>query len=228
MELTPVQRLVTFVIVVLVLAGLGAYLFLPKSAPGAAAAGRPEHPGATSSAPGGAPPPPPGGAATPSAPPPGQPPPGQPPPGQPPPGQAPDIYNWLPFTPSELASAARLVTTFTTDYGTFSYQQSTSSYLAPMKPLMTSQLTELIGRAYSAPGVAAERTAGKQVSVGTAVITSLRAFGASSLTFVVTLTERTSGTKGKGQQSTGYAVTVTGSGSSWQVNNIQFASAGNQ
>ncbi len=223
MELTPVQRLVTFVIVVLVLAGLGAYLFLPKSAPGAAAAGRPAHPQA-SSAPGGAPP----GQPPAGQPSPGQPPAGQPSPGQPPAGQAPDIYKWLPFTPSGLAGAARVVTAFAADYGTFSYQQSTSSYLAPMKPLMTSQLAELIGRAYSAPGVVAQRTAGKQVSVGTAVITSLRAFGASSLTFVVTLTERTSGTKGKGQQSTGYAITLTGSGSSWQVNNIQFASAGNQ
>jgi hypothetical protein len=60
------------------------------------------------------------------------------------------------------------------------------------------------------------------------VISSLRAFGPSSITFVVTLTERTNGTKGPGRQTSGYAITVTGSGSSWQVNNIELQSAGNQ
>jgi hypothetical protein len=212
MELTPVQRLVTFAVVVLVLAGLGVYLFLPKSSAGASAQARssptPSHqpvsPTATglTSSPQPTPPP--------SA------------------GNASDIYNWLPFTPSGLASAARVTTTFAADYGTYSYRQNTASYLAPMKQLVTGQLAELLGRAYSAPGLVAARDSGKQVSVGSAVITSLRAFGSSSITFVVTLTQRTNGTKGTVSQSAGYAVTVTGSGSSWQVNNIELESAGNQ
>lgn len=212
MELTPVQRLVTFAIVVLVLAGLGAYLFLPKSSDGASAQppsgptrshqpGSPAGTGLTSSPP---------ASPSPSA------------------GNAPDIYNWLPFTPSGLASAARVTTTFAADYGTYSYRQNAASYLAPMRPLITGQLAELLGRAYSAPGLIASRTSGKQVSVGSAVITSLRAFGPSSITFVVTLTERTNGTKGPDRQAAGYAITVTGSGGSWQVNNIELESAGNQ
>jgi hypothetical protein len=212
MELTPIQRLVTFVVVVLVLAGLGVYLFLPKSSDGASAKPRsgptPSHrpvsptaTGLTSSPPAASPP------ST---------------------GNAPDIYNWLPFTPAGLASAARVTTTFAADYGTYSYRQNTASYLTPMKPLITGQLAELLGRAYSAPGLVAARMNGKQVSVGSAVITSLRAFGPSSITFVVTLTERTNGTKGPSSQTAGYAIIVTGSGSSWQVNNIELESAGNQ
>lgn len=212
MELTPVQRLVTFAVVVLVLAGLGVYLFLPKSSDGASAqprsspapshqSGSPTPTGLTSSPP----------AAPPSA-----------------AGNGPDIYNWLPFTPSGLASAARVTTTFAADYGTYSYRQNTASYIAPMKQLITGQLAELLGRAYSAPGLVAARASGKQVSVGSAVITSLRAFGPSSITFVVTLTERVNGTKGPSRQTAGYAITVTGSGSSWQVNNIELESAGNQ
>jgi hypothetical protein len=212
MELTPVQRLITFAVVVLVLAGLGIYLFLPKSSAGAQARPRssptPSHqPGSPIST---------GLASSPPA---------TPPPSA---GKGPDIYNWLPFTPSGLASAARLVTTFAADYGTYSYRQSTASYLAPMKPLMTGQLAELLGRAYSAPGLVAQRISGKQVSAGSAVITSLRAFGPSSITFVVTLTERTNDTKGAGSQAATYAITVTGAGGSWQVNNIELASAGNQ
>ncbi len=140
----------------------------------------------------------------------------------------PDIYNWLPFTPSGLASAARVATRFAADYGTFSYRQTTNAYLAPMRPLITNQLVDLLGRAYSAPGLAAVRIAGKQAFVGSAMITSLRAFGPSSLTFVVNLTERTTGTKGSGQQTASYAITLIGSGSSWQVSDIQPASVGNQ
>jgi hypothetical protein len=209
MELTPVQRLVTFVIVVLVLTGLGVYLFLPGSSDGAAAQGRPsQSPSSQPTSPAAAHSSVPRTSSS-SA------------------GTVPDIYNWLPFTASGLASAARVTTEFATDYGTFSYRQSASGYLAPMKPLISGQLAELLGRAYSAPGLVAARTSGKQVSVGSAVITSLRAFGPSSLTFIVTLTERTSGTKGRSQQSADYAITVTGSGSSWQVNNIELASAGN-
>lgn len=209
MELTSVQRVVTFVVVVLMLAGLGVYLFLPGASNGAAAQGQPSRSPSTR---------PTSPAATQSA---------APPTSSPSGGAIPDIYNWLPFTASGLASAARVTTEFATDYGTFSYRQSTSSYLAPMKPLISEQLAELLGRAYSTPGLVAARTSGKQVSVGSAVITSLRAFGPTSLTFVVTLTERTGGTKGRGQQIADYAITVTGSGSSWQVNNIELASAGN-
>ena len=212
MELTPAQRLVTFAVVVLVLAGLGVYLFLPKSSAGAAAQPRssttPSHQPASPS-------PTDPASSSPAAPPPSS-------------GNAPDIYNWLPFTPSGLASAARVTTTFAADYGTYSYRQNAASYLAPMKPLITGQLAELLGRAYSAPGLVAARVTGKQVSVGSAVITSMRAFGQSSITFLVALTERTNGTKGSGRQTADYAITVTGAASSWQVNNIELQSAGNQ
>jgi hypothetical protein len=207
MDLTPVQRLVTFAIVVLVLAGLGVYLFVPGSSNGAAAQGPSRH--------------------QPTSPPPAQPSSPAPSTSSPPAGTVPDIYDWLPFTPSGLASAARVTTEFAADYGTYSYRQNATSYLAPMKPLISGQLAELLGRAYSAPGLVAERTSGKQVSAGSGVITSLRAFGPTSLTFVVALTERISGTKGAGRQSADYAITVTGSGSGWQVSSIELASAGN-
>jgi hypothetical protein len=216
MELTPVQRLVTFAIVVLVLAGLGVYLFLPKSSDGASAQPRSGQPG-SSPTPSHQPvsPTATGLSSSPAAPPPSA-------------GNAPDIYNWLPFTPSGLASAARVTTTFAADYGTYSYRQNTASYLAPMKSLITGQLAELLGRAYSAPGLVAARVSGKQVSVGSAEITSLRAFGQSSITFAVTLTERTNGTTGMRRLTADYAITVTGAASSWQVNNIELQSAGNQ
>ena len=65
------------------------------------------------------------------------------------------------------------------------------------------------------------------MSTGSAVINSLRAFGSSSITFVVTITEQITETPGQSRDSDQYAVTVAGGGSSWQVNDIELASAGN-
>ena len=72
----------------------------------------------------------------------------------------------------------------------------------------------------------------KQTATGSGVITALRAFGASSLTFLVTLSQKTystsqSGTTTAHTASADYAITIARSGSGWQVNDIQLGSAGN-
>ena len=203
MELSPFQRFAAFAVVVLVLAGLGAYLFLPQSS---AAGGRPRpaHSGsasptspASSSAPG-------------------------------PSGQAgPDIYQWLPFTRSDLASASATTISFAAHYGTFAYTQSAQAYLAPMRQEITSQLAVALGRAFAAPGLAATRASARQTSTATASILALRAFGPSSLTFVVAIAQRITSSKGASHQNTDYAVTLTGTGSAWQVSDIELSSAGN-
>ena len=208
MELSPPQRFVAFAAVVIVLAGLGVYLFLP-SASGS---------GALPSSPASSP------ASSPSVSEPSDP---ASPSGAASPGQPTNIYQWLPFTSAGLGSAAQVAIKFGADYGTFSYSQDTAEYLAPMRSLMTTQLGQLIGRAYAAPGVAAVRVSKKQVSAGSATISSLRAFGSSSLTFVVAITEQVSASTGTSQQTADFAVTLTGGGSNWQVSDIELASSGN-
>jgi hypothetical protein len=119
MELTPAQRIVTFMVVVLVLAGLGAYLFLPRSSAGAAPRLPPSHSAShrqssherTRSS---------SGSASPAR-----------------GARVPDIYNWLPFTAAGLAAAARVTTSFAADYATLSNSESTSSYLKPMTLLIS-------------------------------------------------------------------------------------------
>jgi hypothetical protein len=138
-----------------------------------------------------------------------------------------NIYRWLPFTEPELARAARVVTEFAADYGTFSYHETTAGYTGRMRGLITSQLAQVIARAYATPGVAKIRTQQKQVSAGSAEIDSLRAFGPSSLTFVVTVKQKITGKK-PGRQTTQYAITVASGSSGWQVNDIELASSGNQ
>jgi hypothetical protein len=223
MEPISGQRKAAFALVVLVLAALGTYLLVPAvfgthRSGAAAGASRPAHPQApapASGAPAAAASPIP--TATPTA---------------TPTGAAaragqPDIYQWLPFTQPGLAAAARVVTKFGADYGTFSYTESSASYVGAMQNLVTPAVSQLLARAYAAPGVAGPRVSNKQVATGTAAIDSLRAFGASSLTFVVTMGQQITGTHGRSSVSGQYSVTVSGGSGSWQVSDIELSSAGN-
>jgi hypothetical protein len=211
MDLTSGQRRALFALVVAALAALGIYMFVPGAraarshgSPPAAA----RSPAATSPTPSAAPaassPAP--SATTPSA---------------------PDIYQWLPFSQAELAGAAAVVTHFSAAYGTFSYSETAAAYVRSMQSLITPELSQVLQNGYSAPGVASERAGQKQVSAGTAVINSLRAFGPSSITFVVTISQEITDASGRSRLTTPYAVTVTGVGPSWQVSDIELASVGN-
>ena len=139
----------------------------------------------------------------------------------------PDIYAWLPFTQQNLAAAASVAVRFSIDYNTFTYTESAADYVGTMSGLITGQLASTLRAAYQTPGVASLRTSQQQVSTGTAAINSLRAFGPASMTFIVTAGQRLATTHGTSSGSTQYAVTVTGSGSSWQVSDIELESAGN-
>jgi hypothetical protein len=211
MDLTPIQRKAVFVVLVLALAGLGAFLLRPGTtaargqsrpahSPAAAAPTRP----VDSSAPAPSLPP----AATPSP-------------------SAVDIYRWLPFSQRGLAAAAAVVRAFSTDYATYTYNQSAASYVGRMKGLVTSQLAASLARGYATPGVAQQRVQQRKSATGSGQITGIRAFGPSSLTFLVSLTQRTTTGTRRSQLTTSYAVTVTGAGTSWQVSDIQLATAGN-
>jgi hypothetical protein len=226
MEPTSGQRKAVFVLVVLVLAGLGTYLFVP-SASGAFRSGPASSPSQRSDGRGS------GGTAASGIAANGAPANGAPattgpgPTTTATPASGPDIYRWLPFTQPELVAAARVVAKFGDAYGTFSYSESATGYVAAMRSLITPALSAVLARGYAAPGVASLRVSQKQVATGTAAISSLRAFGASSLTFVVTVSQQITDIQGRRTVSVPYAVTATGGGSSWQVSDIELASAGN-
>jgi hypothetical protein len=211
MDLTSRQRLLAFALTVLVLGGLGAYLFATGTAHHNTASPPPSHSagptGPASTAP----------AAT------------TPPPSTVPAASSPvNIYNWLPFNQHQLARAAAVVTEFGAYYGTYSYSESPQSYVSRMEGLATGQLAQSIGSGFAAPGLTAQRKQQKQVSSGSAQINALRAFGPSSITFLVTITQKISSTSGTSHQVNQYAITVTQSGGAWQASSIQLASVGNQ
>ena len=209
MDASPAQRRLVFALVVFVLVALGAYLLRPAAHGTSQSADRP---GRGSSA-----------TASPSAAEPG----GQPPSSGPAQARQADIYQWLPFTQPGLTAAAATGVRFGDAYGTFSYTENAAAYVRPMQSLVSPSLAGQIAAAYSAPGVATARTSGKQVSTGVATIESIRAFGPDSLTFVVQITERLADVTGRSKDSSAYAVTLTGSGTSWQVSSIELATTGN-
>ena len=211
MDLTSAQRRMAFIAIVLALAGLGAFLLWPRPSPAAsqAASGPTAH--AATSAP--APVPSSPASAAPS-------------------GQGVNIYQLVPFSQADLTEAAGVVRRFCTDYATYSYTESAGSYVGRMRGLVTSELAATLAQDYATPGVAQTRTQQKQTATGSGAITALRAFGASSLTFLVTLNQKTTSTPQGGKTtahtvSGNYAITIARSGSGWQVNDIQLASAGN-
>jgi hypothetical protein len=211
------QRRLVFAVIVFALAGLGLYLLdsaESRSSASPVATRPPSHHHRTSPPP--ASPTPTGSSTSPA--------PGS---SSAAPGQVPDIYQWLPFSKAGLASAASVTTRFGAAYGTFSYTEKTSTYIASMQSLISSDLAGQIAAAYAAPGVAQLRVSRKQVSVGSADITSIRAFGPNSITFLVNVTEKVTAKKDGGPNTTGYAVTVTGGGTSWQVSGIELGTAGN-
>jgi len=220
MDLNPAQRKLVFAAVVLVLAALGAFLIIQGPLLGkhgntsrGRAVGLTQPLSTPSSAAGlGSPEPSPGGLAAGSA---------------PSPGTGANIYQWLPFTQAGLSAAADVVRRFAAAYASYSYTQSASSYERQMRGLVTPQLASVIARGFATPGVAQIRTRQKQIATGAGRITAIRAFGASNITFLVTITQKVTGTQGTKQTATSYAVTVTGASTSWQVEDVQLASAGN-
>jgi hypothetical protein len=208
MDLSPGQRKAAFAAIVIAFLALGAFLLISRAgkSPPTAHGGPPAASAPASPAPASP-------VATASAPP------------QPVSGV--DIYRLLPFSQADLDQAIGVAQRFGARYGTYSYQQSASSYVAGLRGLATPGLAATLARSYATPGVAQVRTSQKQVSTGQGTVTALRAFGPSSLTFVVTVVQKITESQGRSQLSTQYAVTVTGGTGHWQVSDIQLASAGN-
>jgi hypothetical protein len=214
MELSTGQQRALFVVVVILLAGLGIYLVGPARHHGSSAA-----PSATTSA-----------AAATSAPPTVQP--ATSPAPVPPGGGAPaaggvNIYDWLPFTQQDLAQASQATLAFAADYGTYSYTETPTVYADKMSSLVTAEFAATLKADYAAAGFAAQRSAQKQVSSSSGGIASIRSFGAGSITFVVNIAQKLTTTKESTETTTQYAVTLVSAAGGWQVNDIEYANAGN-
>lgn len=215
MELSSGQQRALFVVLVVALAGLGIYLIGPAGHHGAGAASSPSPSASSAPAP----------AASSAA-------------AQSPAASATsaaaatsagpvNIYNWLPFTQQDLSEAVHTTLAFATDYGTWSYTETATAYTDKMNGLVTGELAATLASSYATPGVAQQRAAQKQVSTSSGGIAQIRSFGTGSITFVVNIAQKLTTTKGVSTNTTQYAITCVPGPGSWQVNDIELASAGN-
>ena len=139
-----------------------------------------------------------------------------------------DIYQWLPFTQQDLTAASRATVAFAADYENWSYTEPAQAYVAKMNGLVTTNFAASLQNSYATPGVAALRSAQKQISTSSGGIASIRSFGTGSITFVVNIAQRLATTSGTSNSTKQYAVTVVSNATSWQVNDVELAGAGNQ
>ena len=229
MELSPGQQRGLFVVVVVVLAGLGAWLIGTSGHHGASGAAAPS----ASATPAGGAQAPTGGRSGPA---------GTPPPSvepgtttQPPPagttsakGQS-NIYDWLPFSQADLTSAAKSTLAFAAAYGTWSYTETPTAYVNKMNNLVTGQLADTLKASYATPQIAQQRSKQKQVSQGSGGIAQIRSFsfGSRSITFLVNIAQKLTSSQGISTTTTQYAVTCVPGPGNWEVNDIEYATAGN-
>lgn len=224
MELTPGQRRLVFVVVVLALVGLGIYLIQGRGSGGGTPAAAPSTsattPGPSASAPSAADVPP---STVPAATPVST-------------AGGAQIYQWLPFTAADLSAAAQTTLSFAKDYSTWSYTESAAAYAATFNGLVTPLELATLEGGYSTSGVAGPRAADKQVSIGSGTIDAIRSFGAgptsgtssTSITFLVTINQQVKSTQPTSTASNQYAVTVVSSGSAWLVDDIELSKLGNR
>jgi hypothetical protein len=217
MELSPGQQRLLFVVVVIVLVGLGFFLIEGRShgttaAPATTATPSPTvtaSASATSAA----------ATATPPATEPAVTPPATTTGGA-------NIYQWLPFTQSDLTAAAKTTVAFAKDYVTWNSKESKTAYGASMASLVTAQEDTTLANDFAT----AARAAGNAVSTGSGAIDSISSFGSNpaSITFSVTITQQVVPAQGTSVSPSQYDITVVSTGAGWQVNNIQLFNVGNE
>jgi hypothetical protein len=140
-----------------------------------------------------------------------------------------NIYQWLPFTQSDLSAAAKTTLAFANVYANTSYTETNAAYAGKLAGLTTTQEAATLEDGFETAGIRATRTEDKQVATGTPTIESINSFGAAptlTITFNVTIAQRLVSTSGTMNSTPEYTITTVSTGTSWQVSNIQLFSVG--
>ena len=229
MELSPGRQRLLFVVVVIALTGLGIFVIHGRNhqntaAPAASSPTPPANGPTGSAAATGTPTAAPSAAASlaaasPSA----------------SPGSA-NIYQWLPFTQSDLAAAAKTTLAFANVYANTSYTETKTAYAGKLAGLTTPQEAATLVSDFETSGITTTRTADKQVATGTPTIDSISSRGPeppeppgpASITFAVTIAQQLASTSGTITSTPEYAITTVSTATGWLVEDIQLASLGNQ
>jgi hypothetical protein len=148
-----------------------------------------------------------------------------------------NIYQWLPFTQSDLTAAATTTMAFANVYANTSYTETKAAYTAKLTGLTTPQEAATLEADFETSGISTTRTADKQVATGTPAIDSITSFGPQdppgppgppSITFAVTIAQKLASTSATITSTPEYTITIVSTANGWQVDDIQLASLGNQ
>jgi hypothetical protein len=141
-----------------------------------------------------------------------------------------NIYQWLPFTQSDLAAAAKTTLAFANVYANTSYTETKATYAAKLSAVASPQEAATLVSDFETPNIADTRTADKQISTGTPTIDSISSFGAdpTSITFDVSIAQQLASTSGTMNSTVEYNITTVSAAAGWQVNNIQLSNVGNE
>jgi hypothetical protein len=229
MELSPGRQRLLFAVVVIALVGLGVFVIRGRNQGNTAAPPATPTPSASQAAASGAVTGTPAAASSAAASSPAASPPAT--------AGGANIYQWLPFTQSDLTAAAKTTMAFANVYANTSYTETKAAYAAKLTGLTTAQEAATLENDFETPGISTTRTADKQVATGTPTIDSITSFGPqdppgppgpASITFAVTIAQKLASTSGTITSTPEYTITIVSTASGWQVDDIQLASLGNQ
>ncbi|ROO82836.1 hypothetical protein EDD29_0321 [Actinocorallia herbida] len=128
-----------------------------------------------------------------------------------------DLYRLLPFGRKDFATAAATAQGFVSAYGTYRFDEEPQTYLDRMRPMVVDLVYDDLRAGASSVGVLEERRETQKVATGSASLDSVRTFGPTSVTFVVTGIQTVASTAGSGTESKSWAVTVQNEGGAWRV-----------
>ncbi|MFF0306702.1 hypothetical protein ACFYSC_04700 [Streptosporangium sp. NPDC004379] len=139
-----------------------------------------------------------------------------------------DVYSYLPMTKQELAAAADYARRFTAAYGTYRYDEDPAAYGDRVGGYTTTEFADVLLRTFSSPGTIEANKADQVVSVGSAEVKAIRQVQDTSVTFVVTGTQKITTKAGPRGLTDDYAVTLIEVGTEWRVHNLEPADAGQE
>jgi hypothetical protein len=137
-----------------------------------------------------------------------------------------DIYQLLPFSKADFAAAADVGQRFMVAYETYRFDDTQQTYTQRFQGLLTTDLQNQLTQSFLAPGLIDQRKQDQEVAQGSATIDSVRTFGATSITFLITGHQQLSKAGHVSPVSQQYAVTVAHTGTSWQTYSVEPSSIG--
>jgi hypothetical protein len=140
-----------------------------------------------------------------------------------------NIYNWLPFTQSDLDAAANVTLAFVKADETYSYTDTATGYGKRLSNYATAPLQTSLEETFQTGLPQWQQQ--HYTSTGAGTISSITTFGGSpstSITFVVSITEQVTASGQTSTKTSPYDVTTVAVAGGWQVNDIEQAGQGNQ